>query len=208
MSDGQFVREADVYLAWKTRLDPVPAQERGDHMRHLAAEARNYHKLLAPAEEPDALVSRRLSRLNRWGGQTSYPIPPKRLPPPRERRGRSPEFTEVLSMIESFLVRRMFVRVYPGQLNRLFLRLYQQLPEGSGLAEGTRAVLSESSRRWPHDDAFREAVQQVPFYTEGEPTSAASSWRPSRRATAPKNRSTSPRSPLSTSCPKPLPKIG
>ena len=74
MADGQFVRESDVYRAWKARLDPVPAQDLGDRMRHLAAEASNYRKLLVPREEPDALVSRGLSRLNRWGGQTSYPF--------------------------------------------------------------------------------------------------------------------------------------
>ena len=167
MSDGQFVRGSDVFQAWKTRLDPVLAHELGDRMRHLAAEARNYRRLLAPAEEPDPLVSRGLSRLNRWGGQTSYPflLNAYRLYESGEVDAR--EFAEVLGIIESFLVRRMFARVHPGQLNRLFLRLYHQLPEGSSLAEGTRAVLSEPSRRWPRDDTFREAVQQLPFYTDG-----------------------------------------
>jgi uncharacterized protein with ParB-like and HNH nuclease domain len=74
MSSGQFVRESDVYRAWKARLDPVPAHELRDRMRDLAAKARNYHKLLAPAEEQDPLISRELSRLNRWGSQTSYPF--------------------------------------------------------------------------------------------------------------------------------------
>lgn len=169
MSDGQFVRGSDVYQAWQTRLDPVPAHDLGDRMRHLAAEARNYRKLLAPTEEPDTLVSRGLSRLNRWGGQTSYPflLNAYRLYDSGEIDAQ--EFAEVLEIIESFLVRRMFARTHPGQLNRLFLRLYHQLPEGSNLAEGTRAVLSEPSRRWPRDDTFREAVQQLPFYTDGRP---------------------------------------
>ena len=136
-------------------------------MRHLAREAANYHKLLVPKEEPDTLVSRSLSRLNRWGGQTSYPF---LLNAYRLYEGGAidaGEFAEVLGIIESFLVRRMFARVHTGQLNRLFLSLYHQLPEGAGLAEGTRAVLSEPSRRWPRDDDFRKAVVELPLYTDG-----------------------------------------
>ena len=169
MSSGQFVRESDVYRAWKARLDPVPARELGDRMRDLAAKASNYHKLLAPAEEQDPLISRELSRLNRWGGQTSYPflLNAYRLYQNGDVSAR--EFAEVLKTIESFLVRRLFARVHPGQLNRLFLRLYHQLPEGVGLAEGTRTVLSEPSRRWPRDDDFGEALRQLPFYTDGRP---------------------------------------
>jgi Protein of unknown function (DUF1524) len=74
-----------------------------------------------------------------------------------------------LSILESFLVRRFFAGVHTRQLNRLFIRLYQQLPEGVSLAEGTRTVLSEPSRRWPSDEEFREALMRLPLYTEGRP---------------------------------------
>ena len=41
------------------------------------------------------------------------------------------------------------------------------MPDEVGLGEGTRIVLSEPSRRWPRDDDFREAVRQLPLYTDG-----------------------------------------
>lgn len=169
MSGGRFVRESDVYRAWKADLDPVPAAELGARLRRLAAEAKDYRKLLEPEEEPDPRVSRGLSRLKRWGGQTAYPflLNVYRLYGAGEV---SPgEVAGVLGTVESFLVRRFFAGVHTGQLNRLFMRLYQQLPEGPGLAEGTRAVLSEPSRRWPTDDAFREGLQRLPLYTDGRP---------------------------------------
>lgn len=166
-SGGQFVRESDVYRVWKTRLDPVPADQLADRLRQLASEAENYRKLLVPEEEPDLRVSQRLSRLNRWGGQTAYPFLLNVYRLYAGGKVSAEEFAEVLSILESFLVRRFFARVHTGQLNRLFMRLYQQLPEGAGLAEGTRTVLSEPSRRWPSDEDFREALMRLPLYTEG-----------------------------------------
>lgn len=168
-SSGQFVRESDVYRAWKARLDPVPAHELGEHLRRLGAEAKNYKRLLSPEDEPDPRVSRGLSRLNRWGGQTTYPFLLNVYRLYETEGGSVEEFAEVLVVIESFLVRRFFARVYTGQLNRLFMRLYQQLPEGVSLAEGTKAILSEPSRRWPGDEDFREAVLRLPLYTDGRP---------------------------------------
>ena len=169
MSDGRFVRESDVYRAWKADLDPVPAAELGARLRRLAEEAKNYRKLLAPEEEPDPGVSHGLSRLKRWGGQTAYPFLLNVLRLYEAGEVSPGEVAEVLGVVESFLVRRFFARVYTGQLNRLFMRLYHQLPEGSGLVEGTRAVLSEPSRRWPADGDFREAVLRMPLYTDGRP---------------------------------------
>ncbi|HVF00105.1 MAG TPA: DUF262 domain-containing protein [Rubrobacteraceae bacterium] len=166
-SSGQFVRESDVYRAWKDRLDPVPVAELAEQLRYLAREAENYRKLLVPEEEHEPRVSRGLSRLNRWGGQTAYPflLNVYRLYASGEV---SPEeVAEVLGILESYLVRRFFARVHTRQLNRLFMRLYQQLPEGVGLAEGIRTVLSEPSRRWPRDEDFREGLMRLPLYTEG-----------------------------------------
>jgi len=71
--------------------------------------------------------------------------------------------------VESFLVRRLFAGVPTNALNRLFLRLGQQQPEGMNLLEGTTTVLSAPSRRWPTDNEFRLSVQRYPLYTDSRP---------------------------------------
>jgi uncharacterized protein with ParB-like and HNH nuclease domain len=74
LSGGQFVREADVYVAWKKRLDPLGSEDLIERLRYLAHVARFYKRLLTPSEEPQEPISRGLARLNRWGAEDLVPI--------------------------------------------------------------------------------------------------------------------------------------
>jgi hypothetical protein len=125
--------------------------------------------LINPETELDETIAEGLTRLNRWGGQTMYPfllyIYRQYDSGDLDAKG----FAEILQIIESFLVRRLFARVPPNQLNRLFMRLSQQLPEGLDLVEGTRVALSESSRRWPRDADFYKGISEYPLYTDSRP---------------------------------------
>jgi len=167
MSSGQFVREADVYVAWKKRLDPHDSDELIEHLKYLAHSARFYKRLLRPSEEPDTKIARGLSRLNRWGGQTVYPFLLNMYRRYDNHDLSANEYVEVLRLIESFLVRRFIARIPTNQLNRLFMRLAYQLPHEYGLVEATRIALSDPGRRWPHDESFREAFVRFPLYREG-----------------------------------------
>ena len=77
------------------------------------------------------------------------------------------EFDELLLIIESFLVRRFFANVKTKQLNRLFIRLYSQIPKEQKLVEGTKEILSEQSKRWPSDESFLDAIKTFPLFTDG-----------------------------------------
>lgn len=167
MSGGQFVREADVYLAWKKRLDPLGPEDLIDRLEYLARNAQFYKRLIDPKTEPDTEIARRMARLNRWGGHTVYPFLLNMYRRYDEGAMDAGEYARILHLIESFLVRRFFTRIPTNQLNRLFMRLAQQLPEGYGLAEATRIALSDPGRRWPRDEDFREGLQRLPLYTEG-----------------------------------------
>ncbi len=78
-------------------------------------------------------------------------------------------FATILGMVESFLVRRLFANIPTNALNRLFVRLAQQLPEGLPRVEGTRSALSDPGRRWPRDDEFRAAILSYPLYLDSRP---------------------------------------
>ncbi len=167
MSGGQFVREADVYLAWKKRLDPCSSEELIEKLRYLAQEARFYKRLVDPKAESDLGISRGLARLNRWGAQTAYPFLLNMYRRYDQGAMDAEQYTRILRLIESFLIRRFFARVPTNQLNRLFMRLAYQLPDGHGPVEATRIALSDPGRRWPRDEDFRESVLRFPLYTEG-----------------------------------------
>lgn len=167
MSGGQFVREADIYVTWKRRLDPLGADDLIERLRYLAHNARFYKRLLAPSEEPDGRISNGLARLNRWGGQTVYPFLLNVYRRYDVGEVDAESFANVLRTLESFLIRRFVVRIPTNQLNRLFMRLAYQLPEGHDFPEAVRIALSDPGRRWPRDEDFHEALLRFPLYTEG-----------------------------------------
>ena len=118
-----------------------------------------------PEVEPDRDISERLNRLNRWGGQTMYPFLLSLYERDEVNTVDAVDLGKVLGIIESFLVRRLFAGVPTAQLNRLFTRLAHQLPPGD-VVTATRATLSEPSRRWPDDEAFRDGIHAYPLYTD------------------------------------------
>ena len=167
MSGGQFVREADVYVAWKKRLDALGTEDLIERLRYFAHSARFYKRLLTPSEEPDDRISRGLARLNRWGGQTVYPFLLNVYRRYDLNEVDAEQVADILRIIESFLIRRFMVRIPTHQLNRLFMRLAYQLPEGHDFPDAVRIALSDPGRRWPRDEDFHEALLRFPLYTEG-----------------------------------------
>jgi hypothetical protein len=166
MSYGMSVRQGDVYQAWKKRLERKSSVQVMEELSVLVEHSRAYRRLIDPDTEPNPLLRRSFHRLKRWVAQTVYPF---LLYVYRLYESGGVEvcgFVEVLQIIESFLVRRLFAGVPTNTLNRIFLRLSDQLPQGLNLMEGTRAVLSEPSRRWPTDAQFKDGILRYPLYTD------------------------------------------
>ena len=80
----------------------------------------------------------------------------------------SPEVMQVLSMLESFLVRRLVCQLNTRSYGRFFIDLIESLdgpPES--LPERIRVALSKTmaeTGRWPDDDEFRSAWLSAPLY--------------------------------------------
>ncbi len=166
---GQFVREGDVYQEWKRILDKQPPDGVLACLRDLAREGRFYHRLVEPENEPHVAISGRLRRLNRWGGQTMYPFLLNVYDWYDEGKVNDEGVEAILEMVESFLVRRLFANIPTNALNRLFVRLAHQLPEGHDKVEGVQVALSDPGRRWPRDDEFRAAILSYPLYLDSRP---------------------------------------
>lgn len=169
VKDGEFVRGGDVYQEWKHRMDPVGVAGVADELARLSRHSEYYSRLVFPDREPDASVRARLRRLNRWGGTTSYPFLLNLYEDVTRGSLSSQDLANVLLLIESFLVRRMFANVPTNDLNRLFIRLYAQLPANVDRVEGTWAALSDPGRRWPTDEECLDDVLVYPLYTDSRP---------------------------------------
>lgn len=167
VKDGTFLRADATYAHAKARLDGVEGDAVVEALTDMAWFANRWARIYRPSREPDEGLRNALASMNRFGADTPYPFL-LNLFEARDRQEAltSAQMTEIVQMIESFLVRRMFANVPTNQLNRLFIRLWDQLPhEGNTVAE-VRDALSEASRRWPDDEEFREAFVRYPLYTD------------------------------------------
>ena len=74
---------------------------------------------------------------------------------------------EVVSYIESFLVRRQLAGIPTNALNRLFVQFVGHLPQDETFPQALREELSRQRRYWPGDEQLREAIRARPFYFSG-----------------------------------------
>ena len=165
MSSGNFVREKDIYLKWRSDLDRLQADDLAAKMRELAGYAQYYKRLIDPKAEPDAVARERLERLNRWGGQTMYPFVLWLYEGAGGRGVDSTEVSRVWRLIESYLVRRLFCGIPTAGSNRFFMELVTQVPDGN-IVEAVRQALAQPSgrRRWPNDKEFKEGLLTYGLY--------------------------------------------
>lgn len=167
VKDGRFIRASDVYETWKERLDPLSPNDIRDALNMLSRFADYYACLARPQSELHPGVRQQLSRLNRWGGTTVYPFLLNLYEDVTGGHLDKDGLAQILRLIESFLVRRLFARIPTNELNRLFISLYSQLPRGDDLVDAVWNTLSK--RRWPTDSEFRERILQHPLYVGSRP---------------------------------------
>lgn len=163
--DGTFVRQGSIYEAIKNRLASLPtADEVIDVLMDINIYAGYYKRIIAPEQEPNLEIRRRLQRINRWEINTAYPFL-LALYDDYERGGLSAKgMCEIIDAIESFVVRRFFCRIPTNALNRIFIGLYKSIDEENKV-ESTRNQLN--SRRWPSDEEFQNGWMLFPIYTSG-----------------------------------------
>jgi alkylated DNA nucleotide flippase Atl1 len=159
----------DVYRRHQERLEPMAGNEEAVEavVRDLSRRAAHYKCIIDPTSEPDAEIRAGLERLKRWGAQTTHPV--LMFAYDLRQRGLLPieGMRDVLSYLESFLVRRQLAGIPRNALNRLFVQLIERLPEGLDFPEVLRTELSRQRRYWPTDDQLREAIRTRPFYFTG-----------------------------------------
>lgn len=74
-----------------------------------------------------------------------------------------------LLYVESFLVRRLLLRIPTNNLNRIFSELPASLPSQGEIADPLRQALSVPGRYWPRDEDIKARVTSEEFYRAQRP---------------------------------------
>jgi hypothetical protein len=163
---GVYVRDKDVYSGWKRRCDGLDIEELENVLLTIHRDSVFYLSMVEPSREHDSAVSERLRRLRQFGVLTPSPFVLNAMRWRDEGKIDSAGLARILHVIQSFLVRRMFCNVPTNALNRIFIRLAEQLPEHDDLVSATHHALSDPGRRWPSDDEFKEKFVTYRLYRD------------------------------------------
>jgi hypothetical protein len=166
---GEYVRDKDVYAKWKRICDDQSPDELEATLREIHHDSRNYLKIIDPSREADPDVASRFRQLLNFGVMTPMPFLLNAMRWRDDGRINSDGLSSVLDLIQSFLVRRMFANVPTNALNRIFIRLSQQLPQCDDLVQATHVALSQPGLRWPVDAEFAESFPLYALYKDSRP---------------------------------------
>ncbi|MFC5747971.1 DUF262 domain-containing protein [Actinomadura rugatobispora] len=166
---GEDAKYSDVYRGHQELLDETAGHEAKveRYAAELARRAEHLKLILSPEQEEDVRIRARLTFLNEWQAQTTYPPIMRMLELREEGHAHDDEVADALAYIESFLVRRLIGGVPTRNLNRIFQRLTVQLSADEPLAETVRSALSPARLYWLSDDELRTAIRTRQFYWQG-----------------------------------------
>jgi uncharacterized protein with ParB-like and HNH nuclease domain len=165
MRGGDNVRQVDVYQALKRRAENKSHVEMISYLQEIARFATFYSKLLQPTNEHCLELRERMSRLNRVEVTVAYPFLLNVYDDYDAGRISTKEFSEVMDVLENFMVRRAVCAVPTNQLNRIFPPLYAQAVKEGTLVEGVKVNLA--ARNYPRDAEFRERFVASRMYGTG-----------------------------------------
>ena len=167
MMDGSRPRIDDTYDEIQKRLSNgnPNAEEVLDTLKDFKRFARPYAQITGLSHEGiDENVLEGMQRLNQWVADVAYPPLMRLFDALGSGSITSNDLTNVIGMIESFLVRRSVCGIPTNQLRRIFALMSGQVNSHYGDVTGfVHGYLS--TNRWPSDDEFRSRFVDFSLYS-------------------------------------------
>ncbi len=154
---GGFIKESEIYGTLKKKVNPFNAEEK---LTELARFSVYYHRFLQPEFEPNLAIRKYLKRLNRIDVTTSFPLLLNFYHAYENREIDANVMTEVLKVMENYLIRRAVCNRPSNQLNKIFPELFKSIREkySDNLLLGLKQVLL--TKNYPKDAEFHEYIAE------------------------------------------------
>jgi len=166
MKDGILIRWEETYSQMQAVVEEKKKLENSripDFLRELNIYSSYYGRLIWPDKrEPNIALREHLSRLNSWEVEVAYPFLLNVLDALAHGRIAEDEVAHVLSMIESFVVRRTVCGIPTNRLRYIFANMSPSIDIAS-YVESSREYLLKNE--WPGDAEFRDKFQTFRLYT-------------------------------------------
>lgn len=162
------VKYENIYPEIKKFLENKADTEVKEELKTLKAYADLYQLIIYPDRERNEAIRNSLQNIGRLDMTVHYPFLLKAYKAHRDEKLSVSDFISIMQVIESYAVRRYFLKEPPNSLNKLFASLCE-IDDGELLSSFTNALTSRDSGDnlyWPSDEKFKEAFIVYPVYNK------------------------------------------
>lgn len=154
-----------VYQEFKNRYPTETVGSLEENLTPIKNLVKHYYKILNPDKEPDREIRQQLEYVNRLEINVAYPFMLQVYDDYNSSKISKSTFVSVLELIQAFAWRRFIIGLPTNALNKIFMRLYEDVNTDNYLNSIQKALLrKKGSQRFPRNIAIKNTLKEKDMY--------------------------------------------
>jgi uncharacterized protein with ParB-like and HNH nuclease domain len=165
LKTNKIPNKSSVYAQFKERFPDLPYAELETLLEELKILSRHYHKFINPTQENDTDIRKQLQHFEQLDVNVSYPFLLQVFSDYEKRVINKSQLLEVLELIQSFVWRRFILGLPTNALNKIFMRLYEDVDASDYVNSIARSLIKKKgAQRFPKNSEVVATVVEKDFY--------------------------------------------
>ncbi len=157
--------KSSVYAQFKERFPALRYEELESLLEELKILSRYYHKFINPDQESDTEIRRQLHNVEQLEINVSYPFLLQVFSDYENELINKSQLLAVTELIQSFVWRRFILGLPTNALNKIFMRLYEDVESGDYVSSIARSIMKKRGpQRFPKNAEVLATVIEKDFY--------------------------------------------
>lgn len=157
--------KSSVYAQFKDRFPSLQYEALETLLEELKILSRHYHKFINPDQEIDMEIRRQLHNVEQLEINVSYPFLLQVFSDYENELINKDQLLGVMELIQSFVWRRFILGLPTNALNKIFMRLYEDVDSGDYVNSIARSLMKKKGpQRFPKNTEVVTTVIEKDFY--------------------------------------------
>jgi hypothetical protein len=154
-----------VYAQFKERFPALENEALENLLEELKILSRHYHKFINPSQETDTEIQRQLHNVEQLEINVSYPFLLQVFSDYENELIKKDQLLGVMELIQSFVWRRFILGLPTNALNKIFMRLYEDVDLSDYVNSIARSLMKKIGiQRFPKNAEIVATVIEKDFY--------------------------------------------
>lgn len=159
MENKEIPNKNRVYLEFKDKYELLDVERTETILLKIKTYSVYYNKLINPINEPDLDIRKKIKEINKLEVNVAYPFLMEIYNDYEKGIIDKQVFIEILDLIQTFAWRRFIVGLPTNALNKIFMRLYQDIKHDDYLNSLLKSIMKKkATQRMPND---REVIANL-----------------------------------------------